>query len=211
MTGEKINKLRKSYEGKVKTLALPGRNKPTDRPGELLGLMEWPDEGWYDQRVYGRELETALDPSKGIVMGKLDKALKMLPGRLPNEEHERWKNIVGLEDASATPAATTASGPGLGRTASTTDLPIKSAAHSVMQRSQPTSMRNSAPSSPRAGVGAGAGAGGLLRPERSGKKRRYDDSSFEGYADGYQDDDGYDTEGRSLSGRKRRRVRLAHS
>lgn len=191
VTGEKINKLRKSYEGKVKVLGLPGRNKPIDRPGELLGLMEWPEEGWYDQRVHGFELERALE---GPVMAKLDRALIMQPGRLPAPEHEHWKNVLGLDDASTSAAGVK----------TPLQAPSKNAAQNVMQRTQATSMRASAPASPR---------GGGLRPDRAGKKRRYDDASYEGYADGYQEEDGYSTSGldgerRNSSGKKRRRVRL---
>ena len=186
-TGEKINKLRKSYEGKVKSQGLPGRSKPTDVPGELLGFMEWPEEGWYDQRIHGKELENALE---GPLMAKLEQALTLQPGRLPNAEHEKWKNVLGLEEL---PASRAIAAP-------------KNVAQSVLQRSQPTSMRASAPSSPR---------GSIIRPERSGKKRRYDDASFEGYNEGYQDDDGYLTGGpddrRTSGSKKRRRVSLTTS
>jgi hypothetical protein len=49
------------------------------------------------------------------------------------------------------------------------------------------------------------------RPKRNGKKRSYGDSSFEGYGEGYPDDDGgvdtgYSTgDGDMLSGQKRRK------
>ncbi|GAB7350834.1 hypothetical protein MBLNU459_g1366t1 [Dothideomycetes sp. NU459] len=184
ITGEKINKLRKSYEGKVKNLGLPGRNKPTDIPGELLGFMEWPDEGWFDQRVYGKELERA---ESGPVIAKLAKALQFNPGRLPTQEHEKWKNVLALEDGIA------AKTPLLG--------PSKNAAQQAMMKSQPPSIRASAPASPH--------ASSAYRPDRTGKKRRYDESSYAGYADGYQDDDGYSTGGmddkRGSASKKRRK------
>jgi len=187
LTGEKINKLRKSYEGKVKNQGLPGRNKPTDIPGELLGFMEWPEEGWYDQRVYGRDLTEAL---RAPMMTKLERALSMQAGRLPAQEYEKWKNVLGVDEGSA--ARNT---PVIG--------PVQNAAQTVLQRLQPTSMRASAPASPR-GTG--------LRPDRSGKKRRYDDASFEGYE--YQEDDGYSTGGiddrRNSAGRKRRKEFSSH-
>lgn len=185
VTGEKINKLRKSYEGKVKNQNLSGRNKPTDIPGELLGFMEWPDEGWFDQRVYNRELEKA---ATGPMMAKLEQALAMQPGRLPNAEHEKWKSVLGLDLEGLAPART----PGL--------EPSKNVAQHVLQRNHPTSMRASAPASPRGGVG---------RPERANKKRRYDDTSFEGYSDGYHEDDGYATAGGDdRRSSKKRRVGL---
>lgn len=43
VTGQKVNKLRKSYEGKLKELNLDGRNKATESPKELEGLV---DPGW---------------------------------------------------------------------------------------------------------------------------------------------------------------------
>ena len=39
-TGEKINKLRKSYENKVKALELEGRNKAEANSNELQGLLD---------------------------------------------------------------------------------------------------------------------------------------------------------------------------
>ncbi|KAL1306652.1 hypothetical protein AAFC00_005326 [Neodothiora populina] len=183
ITGEKINKLRKSYEGKVKTFALPGKNKPTDRPGELMGLMEWPEEGWYDQRVHGKELERW---ESLPVMAKLGKALQMNPGKLPAEEHDKWKNLIAFDDTAAkTPSL----------------APSRTPAHQAMLKSQPTSMRASAPASPRVGQG--------VRPDRPNKKRRYDESSYHGYNDGFHDDDGYSTGGlddkRSSATKKRRK------
>jgi len=204
VTGEKINKLRKSYEGKLKNLGLPGRNKPSTAPGELLGFMEWPDEGWYDQRVYGKELERA--PNNGAVVQKLDRALRFNMGQLPRDEHEKWKGTLGLEDLAPPPSRTPVLSSGSAST--------KTAAQAAFARSgQATSMRASAPASPRQGSSGGAG---VARPDRQGKKRRYDDASFEGYSEtGYADDDGYSTGGlddrRSSASRKRRRVSSGHS
>lgn len=182
-TGEKINKLRKSYEGKVKNFGLSGKNKPTDIPGELLGFMEWPDEGWHDQRVYGKELENA---ESSLLMAKLGRALQMNPGSLPAEEHNKWKGILGLDDGSKTPSLPSSKVP----------------AHQAMLKAQASSMRASAPASPRATNG--------VRLDRSNKKRRYDESSYTGYSESYQEDDGYSTGGmddkRNSATKKRRKV-----
>lgn len=184
LTGEKINKLRKSYEGKVKNLALPGKNKPTDRAGELLGIMEWPDEAWQDQRVYGKELEKA---ESAPIMAKLGQALQFNPGRLPNDDHDKWKSLLNYEET-----ATTKGTPSL--------APTKNPAQQAMLKSQSSSLRASAPASPRSSQG--------VRPDRPNKKRRYDESSYHGYNDAY--DDGYSTGGiddkRDSATKKRRKV-----
>ena len=44
-----------------------------------------------------------------------------------------------------------------------------------------------------------------IRPRRQGKRRRYDDDSYEGYAGGYVDEDLSDSEGDRGSARKRQR------
>lgn len=43
------------------------------------------------------------------------------------------------------------------------------------------------------------------RPRRQGKRRRYNDESYEGYADGYVDEDESESEGERGSARKRQR------
>jgi len=204
LTGAKINKLRKSYEGKVKTLGLNGRNKPTTIPGELMGFMEWPEEGWFDQRVYGKELERALDDNNPLLQ-KLDRAVAMREGQLPKDEHEKWKAVLGFDEPlpSAPAVAVGKTGAPLPRSASV----AASAAQASFARSGQalsTGMRGSAPSSPRTGAGAGT-----IRPDRMGKKRRYDDASFEGYSEsGLESDGGVGVDGdrRISAGKKRRRV-----
>ena len=208
VSGAKINKLRKSYEGKVKKQDLPGRNKPTVVEGELMGFMEWPEEGWYDQRIYGRELEHALDPQRGRLWrsddpsasatAKLERALQMNPGRLPREHDEKWRATLALDEPAAV-----ASKPGSANLKQPTFAPT--AAHPLLNKPglASTSLRASAPASPL------RGPGGEIRPDRAGKKRRYDDASFEGYETGWAEDDGYSTGGgggHSSKNGKRRRV-----
>ena len=166
--------------------------------------MEWPEEGWYDQRVYGKELERALDAT-GPVLQKLDKAVAMRGGQLPKDEHEKWKAVLGFDEpVPAAPAvAVGKTGAPLPRSASV----AASAAQASFARSGqalPTGVRASAPSSPRTGAG-----GAAIRPDRMGKKRRYDDASFEGYSEsGLESDGGVGVDGdrKSSLGKKRRRV-----
>lgn len=182
--------------------------------GELMGFMEWPEEGWYDQRIYGRELEHALDPVKGRLWRtddgpttKVERALQFNTGRLPRDEDEKWRATLALDEPLVT---------------ATKSGPPKSAQHAsgavngLLKPGLNTGMRASAPASPAIrspGSGAGSAATGADRPDRAGKKRRYDDASFEGYeAAGWAEDDGYSTGGGDAAKRgKRRRVSVGVS
>lgn len=94
VTGEKINKMRKSYEGQLKTLGLAGRNRSVKHEeGKQMGLREmtlWPDEEWQNQKVGGKDVHKGL-PSE--ILAKLDKAMQMQPGSLPN--NHQWENLLG--------------------------------------------------------------------------------------------------------------------
>jgi len=191
VTGEKINKLRKSYESKVKNLGLEGRNKAQAAPGLIEGLI---DQAWENPTGDGRtwwqaqyEENTLLtDPNaQNELFSKLDSAFDLAPGQLPAKEHKDWHNQLGLDDV----LATAASG---GRTPLGTVKAPAAAPSAIAKTAPAVAARSSAPSSPRNIPG---------RPERSGKKRRYDDNSFEGYT-GYGDDDGYSTGGADDLGRR---------
>jgi hypothetical protein len=180
VTGEKINKLRKSYEGKVKSLQLAGRNKPVNTPDDFSNLLAWPEQEWHIQKEHGKSISDGLS---GEVLDLLDRALQMAPGRLPADRAEKWKTIVAPDD-SIKPKVTA-------------DLPGN-------RSLQPAPAgRHSAAMSPAARAS---------RPERSGVKRRYNETSFVGYGEGYGDDDigdstGGEDDGRSgLSKKKRRKV-----
>ena len=95
VTGEKINKLRKSYEGKVKALQLAGKNKAVSTPNEFTNMLLFPDEEWQNQRVFGKSVEDGLPSS---LLSKLDKAVQANPGPLPARENERWKSIIGADE-----------------------------------------------------------------------------------------------------------------
>lgn len=174
VTGEKINKLRKSYENKVKNLKLDGRNKAQANQGELIGLLDplWNNDAgnghtWWTAKWYsddnkgeneGKRLGEAA--SHEDLFSKLDKAFDMCPGRLPPKEHREWDNMLGLDDTGAAAGGRT---PGGGAV-----------------KPQPAA----APAAQTTGAVPG-------RPDRAGKKRRYNDSSFEGY-------EGYDEDGSSV-------------
>ncbi|RAL17190.1 uncharacterized protein BO97DRAFT_1650 [Aspergillus homomorphus CBS 101889] len=161
VTGEKINRLRKSYEGKLKGLGLAGRNKPVKHepgaPGGLLQMTMWPEEEWQNQKVFGKEMKVA-DMDSALHALQM-KAMKMEPGAVPNSE--QWEDVLGHEKPSKHA--------GGGSDASKkTVAPLNGA-------------RTQASGTPGPG-------GSETRPSR-GRKRHYDDNSFVGYGEGYADDD----------------------
>jgi hypothetical protein len=184
--GKKINKLRKSYENQVKAYGLPGKTKPLGGMPEnaLLGLLDpaWDfiDPNGVPQWQIQRHQLTLGDQ---VQPNLLDAALGgMKEGRLPKDEYKKWDEIIGLSDSRPVAPGQAAVKPG------------QAAPNPLLSKTAPAlSARASAPSSPRAS---------LSRPERAGKKRRYDESSYTGYQEGYADDDGgYSTGGDSASGR----------
>ncbi|KAL1962828.1 hypothetical protein VTN77DRAFT_9103 [Rasamsonia byssochlamydoides] len=183
VTGEKINRLRKSYEGKLKGLGLSGRNKPVKHepgtPGGLRQLTMWPEEEWQNQKVYGKEIKVA-DVDSALYKLQM-RAMKMEPGTVPN--HEYWEDVLGHEkpskqagDAGKKAAATAATPAG---------------------PRQPVQANGTTP----------AAEPGRSRPSR-GKKRHYDDNSFVGYGEGYADDDdegAFYSNGEDRGGKKKRK------
>lgn len=166
MTGEKINKMRKSYEGKVKTFGLAGRNKAAKCEAErstLLNMVQMPDEEWNLRNLEGKEVQKGL--SSGT-LAKLEKAMQMQPGPLP--DNSKWEEVLGIDkpkpvlagaDPKVRPSISTAPTNGL------------------INGYRPHAINTQITSSEAA------------RPKRTAKKRRYDDSSFEGYAEGFMDDE----------------------
>ncbi len=182
VTGEKINKMRKSYEGQLKTLGLSGRNRAVKHEeGKGMGfreLISWPEEEWQNQKVGGNNVHDGL--SSGI-LAKLEKAMQMQPGPVPN--NSEWEDQLGMEKVK----------------------PLEVKASKLPDVTKINGRAN--------GTTAEAEA---IRPKRTGRKRRYDEHSFEGYGEGYVDDDvdigGYssgDTQfsRRSSSNKKRKKVR----
>lgn len=201
VTGAKINKLRKSYEGKVKELGLDGRNKATKSEAILEGLADpgWDMKGgdgttlWEGSELRDPPLLVGDSGAEALnrIEGLLQRALDLRRGHLPASEHNGWRNLLGLDDAMPNAAnnAKAASA-----AAASSSPAVKSAANNLLAKAAPaTTLRNSAPASPRTSTGA--------RPERVGKKRRYDESSYAGYQEAYEDD-GYSTGGADDAGRR---------
>ncbi|KAI5286834.1 hypothetical protein KEM54_006471 [Ascosphaera aggregata] len=194
ITGEKINRLRKSYEGKIKPLGLSGRNKPVrhmpGEPGGLLGLMALPEEEWQNQKVFGKDIRV---PEPDSARHKLLlRATKCEPGPLPNAAY--WEDLLGHEKGGKADRL----GDHLRRSVSVVDGSRRD------NNASPVSAFNSAAPSPSFPQSEYASN----RPKRTGKKRSYQDNSFSGYGEGFIDDDAdgdsaYDDE--SAKGKKRRR------
>jgi hypothetical protein len=171
VTGEKINKLRKSYEGKVKSLHIAGVNKPVNSPAEFVamnlppvseqpegqGFLNYNKEEWLEMRLSGRPIQ----PASEDLLGRLDKALQMRPGTIL--EADKWKKIIGNDDL---PKAKTS---------------FDGAKGAVTQT-------NTARNSPTLKASSGS-----VRPERAGAKRRYTDQTYSGYGEGLSDDVGDST------------------
>ena len=187
-TGEKINKMRKSYEGQLKTLGLSGRNRAVKHePAKGMSLRElslWPEEEWRNQKVSGKDVQKGLPAA---ILAKLDKAMQMQPGPVPN--NSEWEDQLGHEKVK----------------------PVDIKTLKAAQNTTTTSKVNGQ-------VKGATPAAEPIRPKRTGRKRRYDDLSFEGYGEGYVDDDvdlgGYssgDTQfsRRSSTNKKRKKVRFS--
>lgn len=163
ITGEKINRLRKSYEGKLKGLGLSGRNKAVknenSQSGGLRHLMMWPEEEWQIQKVHGKEIKIA--EAESLLHKMQMQAMKLEPGPLPNNDY--WEDVLGHEKPPK-PSNIDSSG--------------KKAvpANPLRQPSQSNGITSTSTAPERA------------RPTR-GKKRHYDDNSFVGYGEGFIDDD----------------------
>jgi len=144
------------------------------------GLTHWESE---NGNVFADGEKGALED----VLVRLNGGLGLRGGQMPKGEHEHWKNILGLDEPKVGTPAVNAAKPGLLHPA-------------LAKTASAVAARASAPASPRYGLG---------RPDRAGKKRRYDDSSFDGYAQTFEEDRGYSTGGtddRRGSASKRPRV-----
>ncbi|KAK4690935.1 hypothetical protein P7C71_g5961, partial [Lecanoromycetidae sp. Uapishka_2] len=158
ITGEK-NKLRKSYEGHLKTLGLAGKNtsvKHEEGKGmSLLGLTRVAEEDWQNTMVRGKDVHKGLPAD---LLEKVDRAMQMQPGQLPN--NDEWEKLLGYEKVKPVEPST---------------RPLKPSLNTTTKMIGQVS-----------GTNTNAEA---IRPKREGRKRRYDERSFEGYGEGFVDDE----------------------
>jgi hypothetical protein len=186
VTGEKINKLRKSYEGIVKQLHIAGVNKQAISPGEFINgglLLDVPEEEW-QERASENPVQHGLTPN---LQALLDSAVHMAPGRLL--DGDKYKKIIGTDDA---PKA-------------------KLAADALKKGSTFPQAQSGHPSAAPSPTLKAQAAGQASRPARTGAKRRYHDTTFKGYGEGFADDDLTnlsEEEARDLGVRQKRRRKV---
>ena len=161
--------MRKSYENHLKSLGLTGKNKSikheeavaagADKMVSLRELSAWPAEEWHNQKVNGKDVKKGLPDS---MKATLEKAFSLNPGSVP--EGSKWEDIVGLDKPN----------PYLIPSADTTK-----------PRKDPKVNGKAAAGATR----ESAGATEHIRARRNANKRSYDDRSFEGYGEGFLDDE----------------------
>jgi hypothetical protein len=162
VTGEKINKLRKSYEGHIKQMQIAGKPKAQKMEGVFSMPAGAPPEEWHLLKVQGKEMEKALNPTETALdsgFGNLlDSAFAgMAPGTLPTADATRYRTYIGTDDVVK-------------------PKPQDGPPH------RPTPHTSAAPTPGNYAAGRGAS-----RPERSGSKRHYTDAAFQGYAESYDE------------------------
>lgn len=182
-TGEKINRLRKSYEGKLKGLGLAGRNKPMKQepgaPGSLRHLTLWPEEEWQNQKVFGKQIKVADIDS--ALQGLQTQAMQMAPGVVPNNDF--WEDVLGHEKPAKNPGSGDSGKKGAPTPSGRPSMQTSNSAAAMLEQER-------------------------ARPSR-GRKRHYDDNSFVGYGEGYADDDedpGFYSNGEGTGKKKRKKV-----
>lgn len=179
--GEK-NALRKTYKGHIKRLGVAGHfdvaKKPDDAPSELMAILQVPELEWNVHEVKGREIDDGLSEATTAALGR---AMTMSKGPIPKTV---WDMSV------------------LGELAPTGSGPAKPLSTGKL----------TTPGTPNLNAGTALGAKAQLaasqdpaRSRRNIKKRSYGDSSFEGYGEGFPDDDGGYSTGDGEGGQKRRK------
>lgn len=148
-----------------------------------MAILQVPELEWNVHQVKGREISDGLSMT---TMSNLGRAMNMSKGPIPKAV---WDSSV-LGDLA--PSNGNASKP-ISAKPSAPGTPLASTPN-AMGRPQPQSLAGQDPN----------------RPRRNVKKRSYGESSFEGYGEGYPDDDGgmdtgYSTGEGEGSGPKRRK------
>ena len=158
--------IRKTYKSVFKGLSgnFDVDKKEMDAPDTLFAMMQMPDDEWDAQMVRGQEI------SKGFpaaTLASMSRAFTMARGAIPKTA---W-NATVLGDIVTPPA------------------PVRPLARPVVN---PTSINAARAPTPQPG-GVQRLAKDVQRPKRAIKKRQYGDTSYDGYGEGYIDDEMQDT------------------
>jgi hypothetical protein len=164
VTGEKINKLRKSYEGHIKTLQIAGKPKAIKMEGKLAGLIQFPDDDYHMIHVHTKDIHNALNPQETRLAPRFESLLNgalegIAPGPLPAQDTAKFRAYLGADEA----------------------VKAKAGPEAPPHRIVPSAAATPNPHAPAGGPQAS-------RPERAGSKRQYTDMSFQGYGEGFVDD-----------------------
>ncbi|KAG5978010.1 hypothetical protein E4U55_006421 [Claviceps digitariae] len=164
--GEK-NALRKTYKGHIKRLGVAGhfdvQKKKEGDPSDFMAMLQVPELEWNVHQVKGREVSDGLSEA---TLSSLGRAMTMAKGPVPKSV---WDTSV-LGDLL--PSNGNQSRPMSGKP-SAPNTPLISTPN-AMVRSKSQLPPGHDPN----------------RPRRNIKKRSYGDSSYEGYGEGFPDDDG---------------------
>lgn len=144
-------------------------------------MLQVPDHEWGVLQVKGREITDGLSSE---TLSSLSKAVSMVQGSIPRS---KWDTAV------------------LGELAPNGDASKQSISGKLTTPNTPMTTPNPI-SRPLSKSVLGQDP---ARPKRNIKKRGYGDSSFEGYNETFQDEDGYDT-GEGEGGQKRRKKVKTH-
>lgn len=154
--------IRKTYKSVFKGLsgAFDVTKKEMNAPDTHFAMMQMPAEEWNAQMVRGKDVTKGLPAS---ALANMSKAFSMARGAIPKAA---WNSAV-LGDI-VMPAA-----------------PVRPVARPIVKPTMGGAVK--APISQVGGVKRPAKE--VPRPQRTMKKRTYDDTSYEGYGEGYVDDE----------------------
>ncbi|OAA68749.1 mediator of RNA polymerase 2 transcription subunit 19 [Niveomyces insectorum RCEF 264] len=177
--GEK-NAMRKTYKGYMKKLGVSGHFEPVKRDegdeSDFMRLITEAEDSWQARQVKTKEIRYGL---QGDVEADLRQAMTMNKGPIPKAV---WDSSV-LGDLAPEKLLFIGAKPGSVR-GTAPNTPLHPAVMARSSKAQPS------PSFGTTGAAAAGGGPDLARPRRANKKRSYGDNSFEGYGEGFPDDDG---------------------
>lgn len=196
ITTGKPYKLRQSYRNQAAVLQIPGVltsvAHPEGAPGSLTELWHIPPDPWAEMYVRGRDIQDGLPAD---VLKGMQRTFNMEenPTALSSND-TRW---LALEAGGSK---------GRKRTEEPAP-PLRPVLNTSVTESSILSLKLPDPTANRVTDLASPSEGS--RPRRSGKKRRYNDDSFEGYGDGFVDDDGASISSLGMDEKRRKRRRVS--